>query len=82
MNTPVVISPSRYLDYEIKQAGRKCGGHQAHDQWMKTQKDANAGASTSGLNHMFQTFLAGRGYNSTDTTTMDFFRRLKDQEEQ
>ena len=42
-------------------------------QWMKTQKDAGAGAANSGLNAYISNFLSGRGY-ANNNEFLDYFK--------
>jgi len=69
----------KYLDNQIRSSGATAvNGVNATDgvkhltTWMKAQRDANAGASASGLNQYIETHLNGtHGYgvgNSTDTS--------------
>ena len=69
----------KYLDNQIRSSGAAAvNGVNAADgvkhltTWMKAQRDANAGASASGLNQYIETHLNGaHGYgvgNSTDTS--------------
>jgi flagellin len=69
----------KYLDNQIRSSGAAAvNGVNATDgvkhltTWMKVQRDANAGASTSGLNQYIETHLNGaHGYgvgNATDTS--------------
>ena len=69
----------KYLDNQIRSSGATAvNGVNAGDgikhltTWMKAQRDANAGASASGLNQYIETHLNGaHGYgvgNSTDTS--------------
>ena len=69
----------KYLDNQIRSSGAAAvNGVNAADgvkhltTWMKAQRDANAGASASGLNQYIETHLHGaHGYgvgNSTDTS--------------
>ena len=69
----------KYLDNQIRSSGATAvNGVNATDgvkhltTWMKAQRDANAGASASGLNQYIETHLHGtHGYgvgNSTDTS--------------
>ena len=54
---------TRFLDYEIKQAGQSGIKHMTT--WMKNEFDADLGASVSGINTYISTFLSGR-YSTND----------------
>ena len=62
----------RFLDSEIREAGQ-ADGVKHMTQWMKTQKDAGAGAANSGLNAYISNFLSGRGY-ANNNEFLDYFK--------